>query len=127
MDHIWTDAQIRFAEAFERATIAAMMYVPGELSGMWDHSVNLTVRPNARDNYIELSSIQAMPVSHGHGGRALQWLCNLADQHRLILKAYPQPFGLTAQSPLREAAALSHWYMRRGFQQDGHVLKRTPI
>lgn len=124
----WTAAQMGFAEDFLRATERTMMYEPGVLSGVFDKHVTLECKPRGQEGVV-LSSIQAIPVFQGHGGRAMRFLCGLADRHKIVLKLHVQPFGHDIGSPLYHEHSLSRWYMRRGFVTvgAGYYMARQPV
>ena len=61
--------------------------------------------------WVTLCRIEALEAGHGDGGRALDWLCGLADKHSVILSGCAEPFN----SQFLNLERLLGFYERRGF------------
>jgi hypothetical protein len=78
-----------------------------------------------RDEVITISMIRALRERRkGEGSLALDWLCDLADKHDVILSGYIKPAGTTR--PRLTVQQLTKWYQSRGFQVAGRIMCRTP-
>jgi hypothetical protein len=83
---------------------------------------------HAFDEAIRLSSIGTFERGRGYASVALDWLCSLADQHRvpIIVEAKPYNTALIDNAPLTalDATQLAAWYERRGFKVTALFMRR---
>lgn len=119
----WSRAQLAFFKALTAGT--TMHSRKGVLTRVWQDKVALDIFAMP-DDTIQLNSITAFAPGKGHGAQAMNWLLNLADTHRIRIKAdvLPEP---DPDNPLADEGALRAWYERRGFTPgQGRGMVRVP-
>jgi len=92
-------------------------------SRFWCKCVNISIAPHR--TWITLCRIEAINAGNGDGGRALKWLCWLADKHGVRISGMADPFG----SRFLELEKLLDWYVRHGFDvtvSDCYYIDREP-
>jgi hypothetical protein len=93
---------------------------------MWQGEVVVTLIPlNIADRAgVLLQGIRALHPAKGHGSKALDWLCALADEYRQIVEVLPEVLP-SDESKLQDEKDLREWYTRRGFR-GGMMMRRMP-
>ena len=66
---------------------------------------------------VDVAGIKALTPRKGHGAKALQWLCELADKHGITL-TLDVVFRFSGESPTMPQ--LRAWYRKFGFKFDRH-------
>ena len=92
-------------------------------SRFWSKCVNISIAPHR--TWVTLCRIEALNAGCGDGSRALNWLCQLADKHRVRISGIADPFG----SRFLELDKLLDWYVRHGFEvlvTDSYYIDREP-
>jgi hypothetical protein len=89
---------------------------------IWNASAGFEV--SIFNGAIRLAAIRSLERSKGHGSRALDWLCELADRHGVAISAKVSPFG---DGPKLDTKQLRAWYRRRGFniERNGNMRRST--
>jgi hypothetical protein len=76
------------------------------------------------DHQIMIHRLWTLEREAGNGAAMLDALCKIADQHRVILKLKPLPFGRKPYPLDREQ--LLAWYERHGFVGNRRSMIRAP-
>ena len=81
-------------------------------------------------NEIHFGSIQSFDRNKGNGTKVLNWICELADKHQVILYGSIEPFMRARGNkdyvmPLNKAQ-LKVWYKKNGFKVKGLKISRKP-
>src|SRR5690242_19544474 len=77
---------------------------------IWEFKVCFTIQIFDERMRFEIRSLDR---GNGYASQALDWLCNLADKHGVMLAGHAAPFG--KQKPMLRKADLKNWYSRHGF------------
>ncbi len=109
----WSPAQIDFHADYCDDTVPYEPHRRTLKSRLYEDHTRLSLSYQA-DGSVVLSEIECALPARGHGGRALGWLCELADAHRIALRLQPCAFG-DENLLLHNRDRLVAWYMRRGF------------
>jgi hypothetical protein len=95
----------------------------GTVMYIWQRRAVLEIHPADAEDRVHLALIMALHKGRGDGGRALRWICALADRHQVTLVGHIERGGDTGLST-RE---LRRWYKRHGFHCDRQLrLTRRP-
>jgi hypothetical protein len=90
---------------------------------IWEARVGFELRPHY--TWVSLGKIRALYPGRGDGSAGLDWLCGLADRHRVRLWGIVEPFG--ANAPMT-AWQLERFYERHGFKVElGSYIERKPL
>jgi hypothetical protein len=77
---------------------------------IWQERVAFELRPHY--TWVTLGKIRALTPGRGDGSAGLDWLCALADKHRVRLEGIVEPFG---DNPPMTEWQLDRFYERHGF------------
>lgn len=83
---------------------------------------------------IHLSSIRTFERGKGHGSKALDWLCTLADKYGLAITGSATQYdtriindGIShSNESMLDFTQLKSWYVRRGFTVRALEMRREP-
>lgn len=83
------------------------------------------------DKSIRISSIRTFDRGKGHGSVALDWLCVLADKHKVALIGEPIPYNTRIRDNRLHKSFLNReqlmqWYKRHGFEVSLLQITREP-
>ena len=73
---------------------------------------------------VRIESLRSMTRAQRFGTRALTWLCELADQHSIVLTGTIEPIG--KMRPRLNVRELTAWYRRHGFTIQKRDMYRVP-
>lgn len=111
-----------FFSGTERATYPKeLQRTPGSIAGKLGVTI-LVVDVNSDDVHLVRIRTPKQFVGGGFGGKALRFLCGLADRHGLSICLCPLP---NAHAKM-DKEALVAWYHRRGFRQGNKFMVRVP-
>jgi hypothetical protein len=88
---------------------------------IWHDSVGIEIAKfNGRIQLQAIVSLEARGKGHATG--ALNWLCQLADKHKVDIELHVVPIGKIANEGVRRLnkQQLKDWYGRHGFVRNGH-------
>lgn len=74
---------------------------------------------------IGIRIIRSLERGKGYGSIGLDWLCDLADKHEVVMSGILQPAGTTR--PRLTVRQLVKWYTSRGFVVEGRLICRKPM
>lgn len=81
---------------------------------VYDNSCVIHIVPKS-GNEIYVSDIRSLRTSQGYGTKALEWLTDLADEHKVTLTLNAINYG---SGPLDDKM-LINWYKKFGFKRSG--------
>lgn len=94
---------------------------PGSIAGrVW--GVLLVIDADQEEVYLVRIHTPTREVGKGYGGRALRWLCSLADRHQLPIRLYVQ----SKMHRNLSTKQLHSWYAKNGFNVSGAWMVRKP-
>lgn len=113
-----------FSREFQSSTDAGS--VPGERI----YGQTVAIDLHAFGGAIWLSSIRTFERGRDHASVALNWLCGLADRHRVAIIGEAKPYNTALIDDVQlaglDATQLAAWYERHGFKVNALYMRREP-
>jgi len=115
---------IEFTRDFQSLTDASAVH------GERIYSQTAAIDLHAFGGAIWLRGIRTFERGRGHASVALDWLCSLADKHGVVIRGEAKPYNTAliddVQLTALDAAQLTTWYERRGFEVNVVCMRREP-
>ena len=98
---------------------------------IYKNSVGIELERSYLDKAVRISSIRSFNRGEGDGSAALDWLCALADKHRVRLIGEPVPYDTRIRDDRSHKSSLNReqlmgWYKRHGFEVSLLQITREP-
>ncbi len=109
----WSANQNSFFDGYRSGTVIH----DSVTNRIWQNSVEISLQFLPNDTIL-LFELKAITIGQGNGGKALDWLVDLARINDMKLTLSVFPFDETENNPLSDKSVLEAWYSKRGFVHD---------